>query len=248
MKLEKASQGGDEPALFGDQPGLTVTEMILVAGEGKIRALNILGEDPMLTDPDLNYVRKSLEGCEFIVLQEIFPSETSQFADVLLAGASFAEKEGAFANTDRRIQRVQTAVLSPGEAQPDWRFTASLARRMLAWEGCVPSGPQAAWDYASPAQILEEIAALTPSYAGVGPNRLDCGERLHCPAPGADHPGTPILIVRVRSRRVEMIASAIVTERVSPSLIFGNFHFPGRQNVNNLTITALDPIANLPEY
>ena len=325
-KLEKAVQGGDKPPMFGDQPGLTVTELISAAGEGKIRALYILGEDPMLTDPDLNHVRESLEACEFMVLQEIFPSETSQFADVLLPGASFAEKEGTFTNTERRIQRVRAAVQAPGDAKPDWMITAGLARRILELEGRIPSGPQAAWDSASPAQIMEEIAALTPSYAGVSHARLDPGEPLHWPVPGPDHPGTPILhvdrftrgkgrffavdhlppkelpdeeypmvlttgrvlyhwhggeltrrargllevypetlveisledaariglngnkIVRVRSRRGEMIARAIVTERVSPGLIFGNFHFPGLQNVNNLTIAALDPIAKIPEY
>lgn len=325
-KLEKAGQGSTEPAMFGDQPGLTVTEMISAAGKGNIRALYILGEDPMLTDPDLNHVRKSLEACEFVVLQEIFPSETSQFADVLLPGASFAEKEGTFTNTERRIQRVRAAVQPPGEAQPDWMVTAGLARKILALEGRIPSGPQATWDYASPAQIMEEIAALTPSYAGVSHARLDRGEPLHWPVPGPDHPGTPILhvgrfargkgrffavdhlppkelpdqeyplvlttgrvlyhwhggeltrrargllevypealveinpedaariglngsqIVRVRSRRGEMIARAVVTERVSPGLIFANFHFPGQQNVNNLTIAALDPIAKIPEY
>lgn len=325
-KLVVADQGSNELDLFGELPGLTVTEMISAAGEGKICVLYILGEDPMLTDPDLNLVRISLEACEFIVLQEIFPSETSQYADVLLPGAAFTEKEGTFTNTERRTQRVRAALQAPGEAKPDWKVTVDLARWILALGGRSPAGSQAGWDYASPAQIMDEIAALSPSYAGVSHTRLDRGEQLHWLVPGPDHPGTPILhvgwftrgkgkffavdhlppkelpdeecpmvlttgrvlyhwhggelprrargllevypetlveispedaariglndsqIVRIRSRQGKMIARAIVTDRVPPGLIFGNFHFPSRQNVNNLTIAALAPIAKIPEY
>jgi predicted molibdopterin-dependent oxidoreductase YjgC len=126
----------------------------------------------LLTDPDLNHVRHSLQQCEFTVLQEIFPSETSQVADVLLPGASFAEKDGTLTNTERRVQLVRQAVLPPGQARPDWSITADLARRLLTLEDRRPAGPQAAWDYASPAEIMDEIAALTPSYAGVSHARL----------------------------------------------------------------------------
>src|SRR3970282_1378222 len=102
--------------------------MIPAAGEGQLRALYILGEDPMLTEPDVNHVRECLSRCEFVVLQEIFPSETSQFASVLSPGASSAEKEGTCTNTERRIQRVRQAIDPPGEAQPDWQITAEVAR------------------------------------------------------------------------------------------------------------------------
>jgi predicted molibdopterin-dependent oxidoreductase YjgC len=284
----------------------------------------------MQTDPDRNHVRKCLDACEFIALQEIFPSETSEFADVLLPGVSWAEKAGTFTNTERRVQLVRPAIDSLGQARPDWAITADLATRVLQLEGCWPAGPQAGWTYSSAAQIMDEVAALTPSYAGVSHARLERGDQLHWPVRSADHPGTPILhvgqfargkgkfhavdhlparelpdaeypmvlttgrvlyhwhggeitrrargllevypealvevspddaarlglsaassahqMVRVTSRRGEVVASAIVTERVSPGLVFANFHFPGAQNANNLTIAALDPVAKIPEY
>jgi formate dehydrogenase major subunit/formate dehydrogenase alpha subunit len=325
-KFSAAWALSDGARLFGDKLGLTVTELIPLAGEGKIQALYILGEDPALTDPDVNHVRHCLEVCEFVVLQEIFPSETSEFADVLLPGAAFAEKDGTFTNTERRVQMVRQAISPPGQARPDWAVIADLGRRMLALEGRRAIGPQAGWEYACPSQVMDEIAAVTPSYAGLSHERLESGVSLHWPVKDPDHPGTPILhvgqftrglgkffaidhlppkelpdddfpivlttgrviyhwhggemtrraegllavypetlveispedaariglngsrTVRVTSRRGEMVARAIVTDRVSPGLIFGNFHFPGAQNVNNLTIAALDPIAKIPEY
>jgi formate dehydrogenase alpha subunit len=323
--LDSAESGANAP-LFSDQPGLTVTEIVNKAGDGDIRAIYILGENPLMTDPDANHVRKCLQASEFIILQEIFPSETSQFADVLLPGATWAEKSGTFTNTERRIQLIRPAIASPGEARPDWAITASLAKRVLQLEGRRPTGPQAGWEYASAAEIQSEVAALTPSYAGVSHARLERGDQLHWPVKSLDHPGTPILHVgeftrgkgkfhscehlpaeelpdsdypfylttgrvlyhwhggemtrrakglfevysqtlveispedalkiglngtdkvRVTSRRGEMIAKAVVTNRVSPGVVFGNFHFPADQNVNNLTIAALDPVAKIPEY
>src|SRR5690606_22827730 len=122
-KFEAAWQLEPVPVALGDKPGLTVTEMIPQAGEGVLRALYILGEDPALTDPDANHARAALEACEFVLLQEIFPSETAAFADVLLPGASFAEKDGTFTNTERRIQLVRQAIPPLGEARPDWAIT-----------------------------------------------------------------------------------------------------------------------------
>jgi formate dehydrogenase alpha subunit len=184
------SDGG--PAI-GERPGLTVTEMISAAGARTLRALMIVGENPALTDPDLNHVRRSLGAAEFVVLQEILPSATAAFADVLLPAAAWAEKDGTFTNTERRVQRVRQAVEPPGEARPDWAIVADLATRLLERQGRVPRGPQAGWHYASPAEVLDEIAALTPSYAGIDVHRLERGESLHWPVPAKDHPGTPIL-------------------------------------------------------
>jgi formate dehydrogenase alpha subunit len=179
-----------------DQVGMTVTEMIPAAGEGKVKALYILGEDPVTSDPDSAHIRHCLDTCEFIVLQEIFPSETSAFADVLLPGVSFAEKTGTFTNTERRVQMVRQAIDPIGEARPDWQITAGLARRILAAGGrTVQPAPYAGWDYSSTAEILAEAAALTPSYAGISHARLERGERLQWPVPSPDHPGTPILHV-----------------------------------------------------
>jgi formate dehydrogenase alpha subunit len=187
-------QRGGMPNLgLSSRPGLTMTEMVDAFGSGRIRALYFLGEDPVMTEPDSNHARKCLERGEFLVLQEIFPSETAAFADVLLPGTSFAEKSGTFTNTERRVQLVRPGVKPPGEARPDWAITAELARRVLAVEGRSPVGPCAGWDYRDPLQIMEEIAALTPSYAGICHARLERGDRLQWPVPDANHPGTPVL-------------------------------------------------------
>jgi formate dehydrogenase alpha subunit len=181
---------------LSNEVGMTVTEMIPAAGEGKIKALYILGEDPVMSDPDSAHIRHCLETCDFIVLQEIFPSESSAYADVLLPGVSFAEKDGTFTNTERRIQRVNKAIDPPGEARDDWWITAQLATRILAkGERLVQGGTHAGWNYHHPSQIMDEIAALTPSYGGVTYSRLERGDRLQWPVPTVDHPGTPILHV-----------------------------------------------------
>lgn len=177
------------------RPGLTVTEIIDRAGVGVLEALLIVGEDPAMTDPDVNHVRQALRQSKFTVLQEIFPSETSYFADVLLPAAAFAEKNGVFTNTDRRIQPVRAALQPPGEARPDWLILRELGRGILRESGAAPRGPWASWDYDSPADVLDEIAAMTPSYGGISWSRVDSGARLQWPVPTADHPGTPILHV-----------------------------------------------------
>lgn len=174
--------------------GLTVTEMIPGILEDKIHAMYILGEDPVMSDPDSSHIRHCLESCEFIVLQEIFPSETSSFVDVLLPGVSFAEKVGTFTNTERRVQMVHKAIEPLGDARSDWWITKELAVRVLSECGKLPDdGQYASWDYADTSQIMQEIAGVTPSYAGVSHERLDRGERLQWPVKDASHSGTPIL-------------------------------------------------------
>ena len=314
-----------EPSL-PETPGLTVTEMIGAAGEGRVRALYILGENPVMTDPDVNHVKACLARAEFVVVQEIFASDTATYADVLLPGVTWAEKDGTFTSTERRVQLVREAIEPLGDARPDWAVTAGLARRVLALRGLQPAGPQAGWSHATPGAILDEIAALSPHYAGISRERLEHGDALHWPVKAKDHPGTPILHIgsftrgkgrfhpcehldakelpdaeypmllttgrvlyhwhggemtrrvaplmeicprsrvevhpedalrlgiadaqplRVVSRRGDMLAEAEVTERVAPGVVFGNFHFPDAQNVNNVTIAALDPVAKIPEY
>jgi formate dehydrogenase alpha subunit len=175
--------------------GMGVTEVIPAAGTGKIKALYILGEDPVMSEPDANHVRHCLEELDFMVLQEIFPSETSVYADVILPGVSFAEKDGTYTNTERRVQLVRKALSPMGEARQDWEITSEIARRILAKDkrefaiGALHAG----WDYTSPAQIMDEIASLAPSYAGVSHQRLKNGERLQWPVTSINHPGTPIL-------------------------------------------------------
>ncbi|NJN98195.1 MAG: molybdopterin-dependent oxidoreductase [Anaerolineales bacterium] len=182
---------------LSNENGLTVTEMLKAAEEGRVKCLYIIGENPMTSDPDLNHVRYSLQQTEFIVAQEIFFTETGHFTDVILPAASFAEKEGTFTNTERRIQRVRQAVPPPGEAKPDSWIIAELARRMLALGAFDPhpDAPHAGWHYPSPADIMDEINQLTPSYTGVTYPRLNAGAHLQWPVPSPDHPGTPILHV-----------------------------------------------------
>jgi len=177
--------------------GMTVTEMVPAAGSGQIKALYILGEDPVLSDPDSNHVRECLEKLELMILQEIFPSETSHYADILLPGVSFAEKTGTYTNTERRVQLVRPAVRSPGVARQDWQITSELAHRLLDKTGRThnSSAIHAGWQYDTPSQIMEEIAAMTPGYAGVSHQRLEKGERLQWPVKTLDQPGTPILHV-----------------------------------------------------
>jgi formate dehydrogenase major subunit/formate dehydrogenase alpha subunit len=180
--------------ILSDKVGLTVTEMIPGILDGRIKALYILGEDPVMSDPNSAHIRECLETCDFIVLQEIFPSETSKYADVLLPGVSFAEKTGTFTNTERRIQMCRKAIEPSGDARDDWRIIADLAKRVLA-EGSrqIEGGTHSAWNYGSTSDIMAEINALTPSYAGVTHDRLERGERLQWPVKALDQPGTPIL-------------------------------------------------------
>ncbi len=174
--------------------GMTVTEIIPAAGDGKIKALYILGEDPVMSDPDSHHIRHCLDMCDFIVLQEIFPSETAPYADVLLPGVSFAEKTGTYTNTERRIQMVRQAVNPPGQARQDWWITAELATRILdKGNRKVQPSQYSSWNYDNTAEILNEAAALTPSYAGVNHERLERGDRLQWPVKNDEHNGTPIL-------------------------------------------------------
>jgi formate dehydrogenase major subunit/formate dehydrogenase alpha subunit len=307
--------------------GLTVTEMLKALSSGDLRCLYVIGENPMTSDPDLNHVREAMAKAEFIVLQEIFYSETAQYADVIFPAASFVEKEGTFTNTERRIQRVRKAVAPPGQARTDSWITVELAKRMLALGAALPAedAPWGKWDYASPSAIMTEINGVTPSYAGVNYGRLDAGEPLQWPVPNADHPGTPILhigkfsrglgrfvaaehvppaelpdeqyplilttgrvlyhwhgaemtrrarglnatypealieispkdaqnagvsdgeLVRLSSRRGEIVAKAEVTQRVGAGLVFATFHFP-ESAANFLTNPVVDPQAKIPEF
>ncbi|CAG0934039.1 formate dehydrogenase major subunit [Thermoflexales bacterium] len=163
--------------------GLTITEMLHAAQEGKVRALYVMGENPMVSDPDLNHVRHCLEQTEFLVVQDIFLTETAQLAHVVLPGASFAEKDGTFSNTERRVQRVRQAIKPVGEAKEDWVIICELARKL---------GAQG-FDFQSPKAVMEEINKLTPSYGGITYERLEELGSLQWPCPAVDHPGTPYL-------------------------------------------------------
>ena len=181
MSKEKFEQAWGTP--LPKQPGLTVVEMIDAACQGSLKAMYIMGENPMVSDPDINHVREGLEALDFLVVQEIFYSETATFADVVLPAASFAEKEGTFTATDRRVLRVRKAINPPGESQPDWVIISQIAQKMGSSK----------FDYSSPKEIMEEIVRLTPIYGGISYDRLDKGEILAWPCPNQDHPGTKFL-------------------------------------------------------
>jgi len=186
--------------------GLTATEMIPGILEDKIHALYILGEDPAMSDPDSTHVRKCLEAVDFLALQELFPSETSNFADVLLPGVSFAEKDGTFTNTERRVQKLNQVIEPLGDAKPDWQIIGELAVRMIKRKTIAREAVYAGWDYKNTAAIMSEINALTPSYAGITHERLQDGKGLQWPCPNTDHPGTPILHIGKFSRGVGKFA------------------------------------------
>lgn len=162
-------------------PGLTVVEMFEAARAGTIKAMVIMGENPMVSDPEIAHVAEALQSLEFLVVLDIFPTETSAFAHVVLPAASFAEKDGTFTNTERKVQLVRQALSPPGEAKPDWQILCALAQRM--------GYPMS---YEHPREIMEEIARLVPIYAGISYARLE-EAGIHWPCPSLDHPGTPYL-------------------------------------------------------
>jgi len=195
------------------EPGLTVVEMLHRAGEGKVRGLYIMGENPFLSDPNANRVRLDLESLEFLVVQDIFLSETARMAHVVLPAASFAEKDGTFTNTERKVQLLRQVRRPPGEARSDWRIICDVSGRMG-----YPIG------YASSAEIMDEIARLTPIYGGIRHGRLE-PRGLAWPCPDGGHPGTPILHVSQFTRGkgafspIEYIPPAEEPDRDYPLLL-----------------------------
>jgi len=161
--------------------GLTVIEMMNAAAEREIKGMYIMGENPMISNPDITHVKSALESLDFLVVQDIFLSETAQFADVVLPACSFAERNGTFTSTERRVQRIRKAIDPIGASRPDWDIICEVARRM----GYTMS-------YDSAEAIMEEVTALTPIYGGICYNRLD-DFGLQWPCPSQEHPGTKYL-------------------------------------------------------
>ena len=177
------------------KPGLTVTELMNGILDGRVKALYIMGENPVLSDPNTNHVRKALDQIEFMVSQDIFLNETAQLAHVVLPGVSFAEKEGTYTNTERRVQRVRTALPIRGYARRDLDIICDLGQRLSQTDADVSTEavhPITNWNYAGASAVWDEIASLTPSMAGISYDRLD-PNGIQWPCPTADHPGTPIL-------------------------------------------------------
>ena len=181
--------------------GLTSTQVFPAILEGSIHGLYIFGEDPIVTDPDIGHIKKALEKVDFLVVQELFLTETAAYADVVLPGVSYAEKEGTFTNTERRIQRVRKAVEPVGEARNDIDIFCDVMTRM---------GYPCHYD--SAAQVMSEIAYLTPSFGGVSHARLDAGESLQWPCPTPEHKGTPILHIGKFSRGLGAFYPAVYKE------------------------------------
>ena len=168
---------------LSDKPGLTVMQMLpAVVLDGKIKALYIMGENPVLSDADATHVEEALEKLEFLVVQDIFMTETAKFADVVLPASSFAERDGTYTNTERRVQLTGPIVPPPGQARRDREIICEISTAI--------GYPMS---YPSTSEVNDEMRSLTPSYGGISYARLEAGEQLHWPCPTEDHPGTPIL-------------------------------------------------------
>jgi formate dehydrogenase major subunit len=174
-------------AAWGERPpdevGLKVPEVFQEAKTGNLRGLYVMGENPALSEPDITDAGDVLANdLEFLVVQDIFLTETAEHADVVLPAASFAEKSGTFTNTERRVQLVNPVLDPPGEARQDWQILQDLARQ-LGYD----------WDYDDPAEIMDEVADLAPIYGGISHDRLEREGGLQWPCPDDDHPGTRFL-------------------------------------------------------
>ena len=300
-------------AKLSDQIGLTIPFMLSGLSEGKLKALYAVGENPMVSDPDVNHVEKALKKAELLVVQDIFFTPTAELAHVVLPGTSFAEKDGTFTNTERRVQLLRKAIDPVGESKADWEIIQELSNR-FGYE----------MNYESAEDIMKEISTLTPSYGGITYERLQ-GDGLAWPCPDKDHPGTKFLHkdkfarglglfhaieyqppaevvddeypfwlstgrvhvhyhtgtmtrvspslhaeipegrleinpkdaeslgvhqdekVKVASRRGEIVAKVIITDRVNPGVVFMPFHF-AETCANVLTNPAHDPTAKIPEF
>jgi len=298
---------------LNDKPGLTLTDMLDKAEKGELRALYVMGENPIVSDPNAQHVMKALRRLEFLVVQDIFHSETAGFAHVILPAATFAEKEGTFTNTERRVQLSRQAMAPLEGTMPDWRIVSEISSRA--------GYPM---NYQNPAEILEEINRVTPSYGGITLDRLRNSWGLQWPCPDEKHPGTPFLhkerfkrglgrfeareyiappevpdeeypfilttgraafqyhtrtmtrripilereapkpllqmnpkdarrlrvrdgtMVAVESRRGQQRLPVLLTPAVPEGVVFSTFHY-SEANINELTTSAVDPVAKIPE-
>jgi formate dehydrogenase alpha subunit len=183
-KFEQA-WGGVE---LNPTPGLTATEMVDASYSRAVRGMFVLGENPMMSEPNQTHARAALNKLEFMVCQDIFINETGEMADVILPATSFAEKDGTFTNTDRRIQRCRTAVAPVGNSRADWDILSDIGRRIEA-----RLAMKAGFDYQQAEDIWEEMRAVTSDFWGITYERLEREGGVHWPCPSADHPGTPFL-------------------------------------------------------
>jgi formate dehydrogenase alpha subunit len=200
-------------AKLSGQKGLTVVEMMHAIEKGKVRGLYIMGENPALSDPNLNRTRKALEKVDFLVVQDIFLSETAEYADVVLPSVCFAEKDGTFTNTERRVQRVRKSVSAPGQARGDWEIICEVATKMgyaMSYEGAD--------------EVMDEIADLCPIYGGISFERIET-VGLQWPCLDKEHPGTRYLHEGMFKRgkgkfhAVEFAAAAELADKEYPFVL-----------------------------
>lgn len=166
---------------LSDKLGLTIPKIMDGAYDGSVKVLYIMGENPMVSDPDLNHIEKAFEHLDFLVVQDIFLTETAQKADVVLPATSFAEKDGTFTNTERRVQRVRKAVEAPGESKSDWKILDEIMMRFGKKN-----------NFKNESEIFDEIASVTPQYAGISYERIE-NIGIQWPCPDKEHPGTKYL-------------------------------------------------------
>ena len=227
-------------ATLSGKPGLTIVEIMNAAGRGDIKAIYIMGENPLLSDPDLHHVQESLKKLDLLIVQDIFMTETAQLADVVLPSASFAEKDGTFTNTERRVQRIRKVVNAPGEAKPDWEIIAGISTKM--------GYPM---NYSSAKEIFEEIAKVTPSYAGISYERIE-KEGIQWPCPTAEHQGTKFLHKEKFSRglglfhAIEYIPPAELPDKEYP-LILSTGRVLYHYHTGTMTRRAQGPTERCPE-
>jgi predicted molibdopterin-dependent oxidoreductase YjgC len=195
-KRKKLAQAWGVNDLPG-QIGLTIVEAMHAASEGKVRAVYVMGENPMMSDPNTSHVEQALRNLDFLVVQDIFPSDTALLAHIILPAASSLEKDGTFTNTERRVQLIHQVLSAPGEARPDWQITGEIAARFDEKMGIERDRKH--WIFPSTEMIFDELASVTPIYAGMNHKRL-VSEGLQWPCPENQHPGTPILHVGKFSR------------------------------------------------
>ena len=172
-----------------DKSGLVVTDMVREIDNGRIKAMYITGENPLLSEPDLNHAEESFKKLELLVVQDIFLHETAQIADVVLPACSFAEKDGTFTNSERRVQRVREVVRPVGSSRPDWEIICDLAQRLSV---SMNLGLEEQFEYSNASEIWDEMSALTPMISGITYERLENGG-IQWPCPDVDHPGTRFL-------------------------------------------------------
>jgi predicted molibdopterin-dependent oxidoreductase YjgC len=241
------------------KPGLTVVDMFQEASKGKLKALYVVGENPMLSEADLQHAREAIAKLDFLAVQDIFPTETALLADVVLPAASFAEKEGTFTNTERRVQLIREVIDPPGEARVDWKIISDIAQRL-----------KYPMTYKSSAEIMEEISRLTPIYGGISQDRLTrilehwhTGSMSHrsrvleALAPESRVEISPVDaaklgieegdIVSLSSRRGKVQTRVKSSKRIKPGQAFMPFHWRDAP-ANLLTNPVVDPLAKIPEY